>query len=764
VKRKRKETTTMATKKATKKRQAEGKAKGKRQEAVGTATAEKADGNSAIDSPQSAIDAAQLVLIPVDAVGVVDQPRTEFDEPSLLELGESIEALGQMQPIIVVEQNNDMLLVAGERRLRAAKRIGHQFVRAMVYKKLSGRQVAEMQLAENFQRRDLNHMETARALGKLLAAGASTAEISAQVHKSSDFVREHLDLLRLAEPIHELVASGRLPVKQAAMIARVGDQQKQIELIRYATGLERNGGEWAPYFGRDDDPDDDVVSMAHLRGRIAEAMQSLAAAGWIKGEDADGEAFHPVKGRGCCTGCEDNSARYADQPTLFAGVYPKGSDKRGFCTHPSCYAGKRAEWDEILDARRKQREKDKAQKIKKARAAGLDVCEQCGKVCDPGAGHEFAVNETLSQKLCAKCEAKAKKRHDGGGGGGGSYEVKQKRIEALKKRFPWTEQQLLAVATYEWGTMLTEAVGKAIGEGRDPKFPAELVLWAQSRPYHYGNAQIPGGLVLQAEDAISGKLAAKDLAAFWLSACGWMSPYSSRPGIDYEGGVTWVPLPKDCMARINDLETICKAIGVEYEPRPTVESIAAEAVRDRILRGNKTDSLAAIAECGDLALLCDIRDEADSGGIKVGNKKLIVAKYKAAAITARIAELGGPSTGSTGSPQASSGQGSEPSLATDSELPATAVCKYCGCTEDRACTREGHPCSWTNTVCSVCQAEMITIAKGKRTDATLAIEECTSLALLKVCDEGGLKGDWRRAAVAKVRKTLTSPKGKPHDR
>ena len=121
---------------------------------------------------------------------------------------------------------------------------------------------------------------------------------------------------------------------------------------------------------------------------------------------------------------------------------------------------------------------------------------------------------------------------------------------------------------------------------------------------------------------------------------------------------------------------------------------------------------------------------------------------------------------SAGKSQQAVGKGDEvlpPLTPEESAIPnpqsaiESGVCKYCGCTEDKACMPEGHPCSWADvseTVCTACVEQMSDIVLGVRTVATVAIDECTSVRLLKVCQDDNLKGDWRRAMVAKRLKEI----------
>src|SRR6056297_1644459 len=91
-----------------------------------------------------------------------EQPRKNFDNESLKQLAGSIKEIGQLQPIIIQKKNNEYLLIAGERRLRAIRKMGKEKIAAMVIEQdLKDFKIQQMQLVENLQREDLNCLERA---------------------------------------------------------------------------------------------------------------------------------------------------------------------------------------------------------------------------------------------------------------------------------------------------------------------------------------------------------------------------------------------------------------------------------------------------------------------------------------------------------------------------------------------------------------------------------------------------------------------------
>lgn len=145
-----------------------------------------------------------------------DQPRRFFDEKALNELAESVKEHGIIQPIVVTPQGKKFLIVAGERRWRAASLAGLKTVPAIV-RTLSGQHRLEISLIENLQRRDLNPIETATAYLKLREQFNMTLEeIGHRVGgKSVSGVSNTLRLLKLPKKVQEAVFDGKMSEGQA---------------------------------------------------------------------------------------------------------------------------------------------------------------------------------------------------------------------------------------------------------------------------------------------------------------------------------------------------------------------------------------------------------------------------------------------------------------------------------------------------------------------------------------------------------------------
>ena len=168
-------------------------------------------------------------------VAGVYQPRTRMDEGALYELAESIKAQGIMQPILVrrldAEQaeakNAEFEIIAGERRFRAARLAGLDSVPVLV-RDVPNESAAAMSLIENMQREDLNPLEEAQGLQRLVAEFGLTHEAAAQaVGRSRSAASNLLRLLNLAEPVQGMLMAGDIDMGHARALLAL-DKAMQI--------------------------------------------------------------------------------------------------------------------------------------------------------------------------------------------------------------------------------------------------------------------------------------------------------------------------------------------------------------------------------------------------------------------------------------------------------------------------------------------------------------------------------------------------------
>jgi len=175
----------------------------------------------------SSINEIDLDLIHINP----SQPRREFDEQALEELTNSIRSIGIIQPITLrQEEDGTYLIIAGERRYRAAQRAGLVSIPAYI-RKVSDDAVMEMALVENIQREDLNAIEVALAYQQLLNNnGLTQEELSQRVGKSRATVANFMRLLRLPAEIQLALKDHRISMGHARALLSLEDAEQQVAL------------------------------------------------------------------------------------------------------------------------------------------------------------------------------------------------------------------------------------------------------------------------------------------------------------------------------------------------------------------------------------------------------------------------------------------------------------------------------------------------------------------------------------------------------
>lgn len=190
------------------------------------ATAEPAQAVKPADTPNNAI----LRSLPIDKLKPGRyQPRKVFEQSALQELSESIRAQGIIQPIVVRQMNDGYEIIAGERRWRAAQLAELHEVPAIV-KDLTDEAALAMSLIENIQRRDLNVIEEAEALDRLVREFRLThQEVAEAVGKSRTGVTNLLRLLKLNPDVRLLVEQGDIEMGHArALLSLEGVEQSKV--------------------------------------------------------------------------------------------------------------------------------------------------------------------------------------------------------------------------------------------------------------------------------------------------------------------------------------------------------------------------------------------------------------------------------------------------------------------------------------------------------------------------------------------------------
>lgn len=160
------------------------------------------------------------------------QPRKRFDDERIMELAESIKSNGIVQPLILKKDNSEYVIVAGERRWRAAKSIGIKEVPAVVMD-LTEKQVLEISLIENIQREDLNSIEEATAYKKLISDFSLTQEqLSKRIGKSRVAITNTLRLLNLSDDVQQYIIEGVISEGHGRALLAITDSKLQCELAQ----------------------------------------------------------------------------------------------------------------------------------------------------------------------------------------------------------------------------------------------------------------------------------------------------------------------------------------------------------------------------------------------------------------------------------------------------------------------------------------------------------------------------------------------------
>lgn len=244
-------------------------------------------------------------------------PRKTFDEAKLKDLAESMKAGGQLQVALVRVWPKGGFkgfeVIAGERRLRAAKLAGLEVLRCEV-KELDDRTVAEIQLVENVQRDDLAPMEEAEAYGRLVDELKFTAdEIVARTGKSRGYIMGRLGLLTLSPAVRKAVAEEKLSLSWAMELRRVAKPQDQEELLKRCLKGEDFDG---------------IETLRELRDHIDEDyLLQLKSVAFSKSD------ANLVEGRPACTVCPERTGAQAD-------LFGADAKKDDCCLNAGCFASK----------------------------------------------------------------------------------------------------------------------------------------------------------------------------------------------------------------------------------------------------------------------------------------------------------------------------------------------------------------------------------------------------------------------------------------
>lgn len=194
-------------------------------------------------TPPAVDEEARIVFLPVEQIRPNRaQPRNRFDTNTMIRLADSVRRYGVLQPLTVrrvpipegaVEQTMPYELIAGERRLRAAKLAGLSQV-PCILARADDHLSAELAIIENLLREDLDMFEQARAFGRLIVRFSLTQEqVARKMSMSQSAVANKLRLLRLNEEEQRLILAHGLTERHARALLRLPANERRVEVIRY---------------------------------------------------------------------------------------------------------------------------------------------------------------------------------------------------------------------------------------------------------------------------------------------------------------------------------------------------------------------------------------------------------------------------------------------------------------------------------------------------------------------------------------------------
>ena len=160
------------------------------------------------------------------------QPRKDFNKESLQELSESIKTHGLIQPIVVAEEKEGFIIVAGERRWRAARAANLKEIPCIV-KKYKQQNLMEIALIENIQREDLNIVEEASAYKYIIDTYQVTQEqLGVAIGKSRSYIANILRLLQLDNRVIEMIKEGKISAGHGRALLSINSDDKQYEMAK----------------------------------------------------------------------------------------------------------------------------------------------------------------------------------------------------------------------------------------------------------------------------------------------------------------------------------------------------------------------------------------------------------------------------------------------------------------------------------------------------------------------------------------------------
>jgi len=185
------------------------------------------------ENEESTNESGNKLFIPLNKIkNNAEQPRKSFDNEKIAELAESIKHHGIIQPLILMKENDDYVIIAGERRWRAAKMVGLKEVPAIIMD-VTDKEVLEISLIENIQRQDLNPIEEALAYKKLIDNFKFTQEeLSKRIGKSRTAITNCMRLMNLDDRVKEYIIQGVLSEGHGRALLAIEDGDLQYAIAQ----------------------------------------------------------------------------------------------------------------------------------------------------------------------------------------------------------------------------------------------------------------------------------------------------------------------------------------------------------------------------------------------------------------------------------------------------------------------------------------------------------------------------------------------------
>lgn len=188
------------------------------------------------NSPATSADVTEAVIqLPVAKIDPNPlQPRVDFDDQALRDLATSIQSDGVLQPVVVQRDQDRYILVVGERRLKACRLAGLPTVPAII-REIESEKLLEVTLVENIQRENLNPLEIAAALDRMIAdLGLIHEELAERTGMSRTSITNHLRLLKLPLAVKDLLRKGQLQMGHARALLALDNESQQEALAHRA--------------------------------------------------------------------------------------------------------------------------------------------------------------------------------------------------------------------------------------------------------------------------------------------------------------------------------------------------------------------------------------------------------------------------------------------------------------------------------------------------------------------------------------------------